>query len=295
MSSFFLSDEKLHFSTGIITVLLLIVTLILSETFDSLSVGKILQLSKEKVEKEHRIKEVKQENRELRENIISFATIIKNTQVQSNNSFYGLPNEFYKMIGVKQSDEESDKESDYDEEIECKVEKNNISPDEKQEETCEIPLYRLRRYMEKDGIQQFLDSINVNPEKVIYNAEFSSTFEGIDPIMDRRIRFEGYYNTADEEVFISARINNHISAMSYDRFYIMLSRILHYRKAKGVKAKLIILLFDYEGNEVEGNKSMRTERFLQVFDPALRNQLLETHIIKFKEEDINRYKEMYFK
>lgn len=63
-------------SPGVLVVLSLIVVLVLSESFDSFSIAKLLSLSREVEKKKTEVAEVKRENLELRGQIITIATNI---------------------------------------------------------------------------------------------------------------------------------------------------------------------------------------------------------------------------
>ncbi len=75
-------------SIGVLIVLALVVVLVLSESFDSFSVGKLLSLNREVQRRDVQVAELKRENTELRTQIVSVATTV--TQRQSSTNILGL-------------------------------------------------------------------------------------------------------------------------------------------------------------------------------------------------------------
>jgi uncharacterized membrane protein (UPF0182 family) len=64
--SFISLEPKCQITPGIITLVLLLIVIVLSESFDNFSVGKILSLSRENTKKETSISKLNIENNELR-------------------------------------------------------------------------------------------------------------------------------------------------------------------------------------------------------------------------------------
>lgn len=85
--NFYFTDPKGEISSGVITLILILTVLVLSESFDNFSVGKLVSISREAKKKEAEVKELEQKNSSLLNQLIS----ISNTQTQQQNhtNIYG--------------------------------------------------------------------------------------------------------------------------------------------------------------------------------------------------------------
>jgi len=90
-----------------------------------------------------------------------------------------------------------------------------------------------------------------------------------------------------QERFIEVRPKASISAMYYDRLYVMLNKIHLYRQAKGISAELVLIMLDIEGENKE--RPWNSERFYDYFQPAISNKLLKIETIKISNEEIENY------
>lgn len=81
---FFVFSPRGDLGPGVLVVLVLIVALLLSESFDSLSVGRFLSLRKEVQKRESQVVELNRENAELRSQIVSVATMVTQRQSSTN-------------------------------------------------------------------------------------------------------------------------------------------------------------------------------------------------------------------
>jgi hypothetical protein len=121
----------------------------------------------------------------------------------------------------------------------------------------------------------------------LLNAEFSSTFHNIDPVMDRRIVFDAYVKADARERFVEAMRGRSPSMVFADRLYVMLTKIWLYRQAKKVQAELILLLVDAEDDEAD-ERLRSSNRLIEYFQPAIANDILriETMTITAAEIDL---------
>ena len=275
--SFAYSEPKFVISGGIITVLLIAVVLVLSESFNQLNIGKLLSLKREITKKTEENALVKEDNKELRQNLFNIISNIQQSQV--NNTFNAPPEAWLKLLGVVPSDKKPD-DTNENEQIQPEVESQ-------QEDTNrdEIRLrFRLRRASEKAGLNKFVQSLAIPESSIIYNAEFSTAFHGIDPIMDRRVVFDGYIKGGDVERFVEVKLRETTSPMFFDSLYIMLSKIHLYRQAKNTNAELILLLVS---NEIEDEtRAGRHTRLLEYFQPAIANKLLRIELINVSNTEV---------
>lgn len=278
ISSFYFSSNSLLFTPGIITVLCIMVVLVLSETFDNMSIGKIIDIKRESERKDNEIKLIKDENRGLRENLINMATVVKNNQTQQNHSYYGLPTDFLKLIGVKESE---NKDEDSEEDTQVESVKDNLEI----EEAYVLRQYVLR-YFKHKSLNEYIQRVNRNND-VIYRAEFTSAFEGIDPIMDRKVIFEGYFSNDYGETFVEVRVNSMSLINFTDRLYLMLSKILHYKNARQINARLVLILVNIPKCElIHSSGRNDAQKFYKIFAPAIRNELLKIEEINISLEEV---------
>lgn len=104
--SFFKVEPKGELNSGLLVLLSFLVVLVLSESFDNFSVGKLISISKEVKKKENENKELVRKNEQLINQIIS----ISNTQNQSQShtnvygDFYTETNKKPQKVEANQND-----------------------------------------------------------------------------------------------------------------------------------------------------------------------------------------------
>jgi len=276
--SFSLSEPKFGISSGLITVILIVVILVLSESFNQLSIGKIFSLSREVEKKKEENSAVKEENKELRQNLFQIVSNIQQSQV--NNTFNAPPEAWLKLLGVVPSTEP--KEDTPPEEVpqpDAAAIQDQAREDFRQRN-------RLRRSAEEVGLRKFTSNLGIPESSIIYGAEFSTAFHGIDPIMDRRVIFDCYLKGTDIERFVEVKHRDVTSPMVIDGLYIMLSKIHLYRQAKNTNAELILVVVSTDFDDE--SRAGRYERLLEAFQPAIANKLLRieyTHVTKEEAEN----------
>lgn len=281
-ASFLLADPKYQVTAGIITLLGIVVILVLSESFNKLSLGKVISLTKEVDKKSEENTSITNENTELRQELFKIVSNIQQSQV--NNTFNAPPEAWMKLLGVvKASDEEgTDTEAE-----EIEEQSASTSDNVNQQRAASRERSRLRRYAVDAGLKKFASKLPVSDSPIIERVEFSSAFHAIDPIMDRKIVFDGYMKNGDTETFIDSRHKDFYSPMYFDRLYIMLSKINLYRQAKSNEAELLLILVDtpFIENEERYIRHNFNERLLEYFKPAMRNGLLRIENIEVTEEE----------
>ncbi|WP_068785501.1 hypothetical protein [Paenibacillus phocaensis] len=290
--AFFKKEPSYTLTPEYITLFVLITLLILSESFDNLSMGKILSLSREVSKKSAEVKEVKKENTELRDHIIKMTTLVNQNQHQSNMTFHGVTPELLQMIGVIKAKDKKDDEN----ETELVSETSESVQSNSDLNSCATvnnpkPLNRRSyfRVIEIESIDRYLFKYNIPEGNIIRDAQFTPAFKGLDPIMERRIIFDAYLNTELKEYFFEVLLN--ITPVTIDRMYVQLSKIHYYSQAKNIKAQLVLLLIEFP-KELEEfyNKSLyRPQRVLEAFQPAISNDLLRVETIAFSMDDVERW------
>ncbi|HEX3044703.1 MAG TPA: hypothetical protein VHY08_08095 [Bacillota bacterium] len=278
--SFLCGKPPYIITSGTITIILIVTILILSEAFNNLSLGKVLSLSKRVTEKESQNVALRDENKELRQHIIQITSNINN-QSQLTANINGVPTEILRQLFTVTPMGIEEKESE-------KQIEDTVKEDSRQSERqIHNLLYKAFEIAEKGIIKTYLQQQQLSIDIVQYDVKFTPLFQGLDPIMERHVGFDAYYKLGNSEVFIEVIRKQTLSPMRLDRLYVMLSKILHYRQAKNVDAKLVAIVVDFPGmNSVY----LSVDRFVQFFQPAISNSLLRIEHIELTHEEFEAYK-----
>lgn len=273
--SFAFSSPPYVISTGIVTLVSLIVVLVLSESFNQLSVGALLTLKREVAKEQAEKDAVKSENQELRSELVRVVTTV--SQTQTNNTLLGTP-EFLRALGVVPAAETGEDHEPPAIEPAC-PEPAAAAERARRERWSKI------RAGERVAMRKYLAGLELPGSEVQTEVEFSSGFAGLDPIMDRRIVFRAYARAVGHERFFDFRPSTTISPMFFDQLYVKLSKVHLYGMAKRIRADLV-LVFVRLPEELESAKPYPWERVLEWFEPAMVNRLLKIEHIEVTREEI---------
>lgn len=272
VTSFMLAEIKYQISSGILSLIVIVVILALSESFNNLSIGKVLSLSRDVKNKSKQNEQVVTENKELRNELFKIVSNVQQSQV--NNTFNAPPEAWSKLLGVVKA------EDDVDEEDDDSVESNELSTENvassteiEQQRLVNRQKSKLRRYATDAALQKYVSTLSLSDTRFVERVEFTSAFHAVDPIMDRRLVFDGYINSFDSEVFIEIRHNNMVTMMYFDRLYIMLSKVNFYRQAKKSNANLVLIIVNTPFQVIENRREL-THKLNQYFKPAIESGLL---------------------
>lgn len=255
---------------GVIVVLSLIVVLVLSESFDKFSVGKVLALTREVDQKKVEVADYKRENLELRSQIIKIATNV--SQHQSSTNIIGIPDVLARMYSVGQAPAEEVQEKQAEEQP------------PRQAQPTERPVRRINsRMLEEKSITKFLELSNLQQFPVVREAKLMASMEVADPINISGPIFDGYLNTLDAEIFVEVKITGRYSLVMFrDRLYMMLSKLYHYKTIKKSNVYLALVLATLPDEEIRHNY---ISKILNDFQPAISNGLLKVIEIDFSREE----------
>ncbi|WP_335924637.1 hypothetical protein [Shewanella indica] len=271
--SFLSLEPKGTISTGIITLIVLLVVVILSESFDNFSVGKILTMSREIKAKDNSISKLNSENTELRKELVNVVTSI--SQNQSSTNIIGFPDDLAKKMGVeKATDEEITKK---------RTEENEESTDRSR------PIRRRVNHqkLEEFAFSHFLQKRNLTDYDLIQEAKLVTQFSGIDAVSNIQPIYDGYINTGESEIFVEVKVARASSIMMRERIYLMLNKIYLYNKVKKANAHLNLLLVDIDGEDSDQIRNQRnTDRLKEFFEPSIVNGLLRIIPIELTAEEI---------
>lgn len=256
----FFIEPKSEITIEILLALGLLVILVLSESFNSFSIGSIISLEREVKEKSERLTQISNENNQLRNHLISMYNISSKNQTQSHS----IVNNY--MHPTRANNEEIEQERN-------KIEENKSLKERIDNEKIYFDV--ISNYLKTD---QFDKNIKLIDRSVINSVEF-------DPISNSSPIYDAYFQHFDQELFIYL-IHSRLIYLHRDKLYTMLTKLYHYRESKcNPNIKLAVILIKSQKNKDEYNK---TKNFLEKeFRPAISNGLLE---IVEKEVDIEKYK-----
>lgn len=278
--NFFWSCPPAQISTGLLVLVAFLTVLVLSEAFDNFSITKLISLSRTVKETENKNQELKKENSELRNQIVSISTSISQKQI---NSTFVLTDELAKMLSVRQADEpekqQKQKETEQEAELETTTTTTTTEPPTQEQATKRF--INVKRY-EEVALPKFLAAEGLSQLPIISDAKFTNQFQQIDPVSEFSPIFDGYIKTIDTEIFIEMRLKNRGMVMLRERLYLMLSKINYYRNIKRVNAYLFLVLIIRP--EKEQNEAI-LERIKKEFEPAITNGLLRIREVEITNEE----------
>ncbi len=278
--NFFWTCPPAQISTGLLVLVAFLTVLVLSEAFDNFSIAKLISLSKTVKETDNKNQELKKENSDLRNQIVSISTSISQKQI---NSTFVLTDELAKMLSVRQAEEpeKQQKQKETEQEAEQETTSTTTTTTPPTQEPTTRRFINSRRY-EEVALPKFLATEGLSQLPIISDAKFTNQFQQIDPISEFSPIFDGYIKTIDTEIFIEMRIKNRSMIMLRERLYLMLSKINYYRNIKRVNAYLFLVLIirpDEEQNE------STLDRIKKEFEPAITNGLLRIREIEITTEE----------
>ncbi|MGG5827424.1 hypothetical protein [Aeromonas salmonicida] len=265
--SYFGVEPKGQISSGVITLLLLLLVLVLSESFDNFSIGKLISITREAKEKEREVKNLEKEKSELLTQLITISS--SQHQTQQHTNVYG---DYHAGRGASV-------ERASEQEVEAKA-------SDERSRTGEVsgPEYRVDwRKVELVAMQKYVLQKGIHAANVINEAKLVTQFYGIDPVSNHQPIFDGYYKDDDKEIFIEFRPNRGMHMMFRERLYMMLSKLNHYKNVKGASVHLDFVWLNVPDEE---SNHRNTDRFMQDFEPAIASGLLRIDAIEITREEM---------
>lgn len=270
--NFFWTCPPAHISSGLLVLVAFLTILVLSEAFDNFSLGKLLSLSRTVSQKETQNKELRKENSDLRNQIVTISTSISQKQV---NSTFVLSAELAKMLSVRQADgpEKKQKQAEAEEEETTTTTSTTEQPQRKFVSSAMYEEVALPKFLLSEGLSQL---------PIVRDAKFTRQFQQIDPVSEYSPIFDGYLKTVDTEIFVEMKFKSRSITMLRERLYLMLSKINHYRTIKQVNAYLfLVLIIRPDEDQAVGF----FERLQKEFEPAITNGLLIIREVEISVEE----------
>lgn len=265
-SSFLLSENKYEISASIITLTCLLLVIVLSNSFDNFSVAKLITISRTAKEAKEKVEKLETEKNEL---IFKIVNNNSQSQMASSNIFVG--DTVSKSLVVQKADP---KEKEEETENQAEVAAAEERQPEKRIDSEKLGTLMIQKYF---GMAK--------ADSILREVKVVAQFQGVDPISDRTVYFNGYFNDSGNETFIVINRNNYFSFMNHDRLYIQLNKIYHYNNVKKTNAKLELLMAKIE--ESEPTPTYRNfERVRELFTPAIASGLLSIHYIDVTKDEL---------
>ena len=268
-------------SNGIIYIFVLVIVLLVWDSIESLSLGSVVTLTKAVKDKEKRVKELSEENRELRNQIIS---VVQNHQSANFNMSF---NSGQATVEPTIKDDSEHQE----------IELDNTDTASVVETEWRERMPSSRRFVpriQRSAISKFAVKNGINPSDLQRDVKFSEKFIASDQLIVRNIMIDAYLKRKFDEIFIEATMELQGSC-TYDRIYYLLSKINQYRQNNRCDAKLIIVVPIVDRTAFQGVNERHyayhdvtkiLPRFKEKFAPAIENNLLEIAEIEITAEDI---------
>ncbi len=260
-------------NNGIVFLLFLLLVLVLAESFDNFSLGKLLTISREIKKKEKEVQTLEKKNSDLITQLISVTS--NNTQHQSHTNVYG---DYHAPPTVTKASDEEVEES-----------KSSEPPPTRVEASAPARVSYSWREAEKLSFSKYLGEKKIHQSNVITEAKLTTQFHGIDPVSNIQPIYDAYYRDDDNEVFVEFRPNRGMPFMYRDRLYVMLSKISYYKMTKKVNAYLELVLMNIP--EEESSRNGGFDRLLEYFEPAIASGLLRVSEIEFSEQELASIRE----
>lgn len=287
--TFVWGNSRFSITNEMILLIALLVFLALAEVFDNFNIANLIMAQKEKQKVDTELKTVKDENRELRSQIIGIASNSVNSR---NTNIIGFSkNDLVQVMGEKgseeneDSDEEATDKPDGDITARPAIEKLEYPTNLKSEKALRLEAIR------QAAIDHFSEENDISKLSVVRNVQFAKEFMIADPIMAKQASFDAYYKTRQEETFIVVKQLSTIMPTTESSLYYTLSNVYYYRQAGHLDAKVLLLLVVTPDADKKKTKYMMTDDQLVMqlqkrFSPAIMNGLLEIATIEITSHEI---------
>lgn len=256
-------------TVGILLLVGILVILVLAESFDNFSVGKLIAISRDVRKKEAEIDKLEKQNASLLSQLITVSN--SQSQRQSSTTVQG---DYYATAPVVQKATEAEVQEKQNSENRALAATAAGAP---------TPARMNWTRAESLALNKLLKLRKIHLSNVITEAKLSF-LQGIDPISNIQPIFDGYIKESDQETFIDIRPERLLSPMYRDRLYVMLSKIHHYRATKQINAHLDAVILKVPGEEGRGIWGS-PDRVFQYFEPAIASGLLKVYEIELTDAE----------
>ena len=254
--------NKYEITTYILICLAFMIVILLSDTFDNFSVGKILTLKRN-------IKDITKEKEDLKlQNSALLNKIITNNTIY--NQFMSGSNDIRDLMNKKENDET---------EL-IKEDKTKISIEERR---------RRRKYNNILEILTLKEAMQEIPDNVDKNYDIKIINNNYDGIMNKELRFDAVAFSNEANIFYEVKKYLSID-LKNDLFY-MLDFIKKYKEISKKSSKLVLIIPIVENdneNIFESERNLRKMKYLEKeFELAIKSNIFEIRIIHIDKEIID--------
>ena len=262
--SFVFSSQKFIISGSIITLVCLLLILVLSNSFDNFSVGKILTISREANENKEKIKSLEKEKSEILLKLINL-NLQSQSQSQSSSTNINIGQQDNKndiTVENLNSEEKAQKAKEIEEDHEDISKEKTIL---KRLDTDKFENMILRKYFGLSKNNSILREVKVVEQ-----------FQDIDSISNKPVYFDAYLKEENNEIFINIP-KCKLPSIMHDRLYVQLNKILAYQKIKNNNTQLLLLI----ARDKESNNDKYDYNIERFFEPAKKIGLLNLVYVEY--------------
>lgn len=254
---------------GLLALLAFAVVLILSEAFDTFSIGKLLSISREVQRKEREVEKLEEQKASLLSQLVTVSA--NQWQRQSSTTVLG---DYHAAGRVEQATAEEAEASRQSDSVAPTAAEEGPNASERARPTLNF------RAIDEFGMDRYCLLRGVDKSTIIQDAKLVSHFHDIDGISNNSMIFDGYINSPEGEAFIEVRPKSAVSPMFRDRLYMMLSKIRHYGVKNGKTVRLELVLVGIPSRQGRPNDF---DRVLNEFQPAISSKLLNVITVELNE------------
>jgi len=281
--NFLFSEKSFELTCEIIICLLLLVILCVSESFDNLSIPKLISLSKN-------IKEVKKENNELKETNVKLLEQIVSIKNSNNQNIY-LPNSFSTIGSSNINDINKNSEENDSTNEQVELDNSNVISNKR---ILASERHKYRRVFEIFLLKKVLNN-EENDSNIQYDVKLINNKPIKDNIMKNEARFDAWKYDGNNNIFYEVKMSPFWMDYPYQLHY-MLRTIELYQEVNKCTSKLVLVLPkpDRELEELLFNGSdkrftLLKERISNRFEPAIESGLLEILEVDVSKKELDDY------
>lgn len=263
LGEFLFSENKFYISGSIIVLSCLLVILVLSNSFDNFSIGKLFTLSKELTENKEKVKVLEKEKTEILLKLFNLTLQSQSANITVNA---GNHEEKQNLFIDKLSEDEKKKKSEEEE-------------FDSQKET--IPHKRLNNDRFESLILNKYFGTSKDDSSLLRDVKVVDQFKDLDSVSNKSIYFDAYLKENNSETFIDIQKGIPVSSFFHDRLYVQLNKILLYRKNKENNTQLLLLI----AKEKDSLEKQRNIQFDNYFEPAIDCGLLRIRYVEYSKEE----------
>ncbi|MEH3128290.1 hypothetical protein [Agrobacterium cavarae] len=271
---FFAISPKGQINTGVVSLICLILILVLSEAFDSFSIGKLVSISREVKKKEKEVSKLEHQNSQLVSQLITISN--NQAQHQQHTNVYG---DYHASSTVQKATEQEVADNQT-------AEASIASPPATENPGAAVGAATGKidwRRAEEIALNKYVAHKSIDPSKVISDAKLVNHFDGVDPISKMNYIYDAYVKDDNGETFVEFKNERVFGVMLRDRLYVLLSKINYYRNSKRVDARLDLVIMKVPGEEP--SRFYSDTRFFENFSPAIASGLLNVITVEFTADE----------